>query len=152
MPVKAGDRRGGQGGSMAEPLPYAAVGGAAAIRALATSFYARIDADPEFAELRAIHDADLGPVSESLAGFLSAWLGGPRDWFTERPGRCIMRFHAGFAVSPRLAAQWAEAMLRTMAETPGFDTPLGRQLGETLMRMAFAMVRRSEDAALAASN
>ena len=34
-------------------------------------------------------DADLLPVRVSLTQFLSAWLGGPRDWFVARPGACF---------------------------------------------------------------
>jgi len=120
--------------------PYALLGGAGPVGALAERFYALIDSDPAYAELRAAHGPDLAPIAASLAGFLTAWLGGPRDWFVERPGTCIMRMHRALAFPPALGAQWAAAMLDAIRAEPAFDSDLGRQVGETLRRMALAMV------------
>ena len=45
-----------------------------------------MEADPAYETLRALHAADLSPMRDSLSDFLMAWLGGPRDWFVQRPG------------------------------------------------------------------
>lgn len=127
---------------MAQATPFDRIGGADTVRALAGRFYALVDSDPAYARLRALHGEDLAPIRDSLALFLQAWLGGPRDWFEQRPGTCIMRLHRSMAVTPDAAAQWADAMLRALAEQPGVDPDLARQLGEALTRMAFAMVSR----------
>ncbi|WP_213979162.1 globin [Sphingomonas sp. dw_22] len=132
---------------MSQATPFERIGGAEVVRALAARFYALLDADPDYAELRALHGADLEPIRESLALFLQAWLGGPRDWFEARPGTCIMRLHRAMSVTPVLAGQWSDAMLRSIAADPRIDPALARQLGEALDRMAFAMVPRPEMAA-----
>lgn len=132
---------------MSEATPYERIGGAEVLRAVADRFYALIDSDPDYAELRALHPADLGPVRDSLALFLQAWLGGPREWFEARPGTCIMRLHRAMAVTPALAGQWAQAMARAITADPAIDPDLARQFGTALGRMAFAMVPRPEVAA-----
>lgn len=131
---------------MAEATPYAQIGGAAPVLALARRFYALIDGDPAYAELRAVHGPDLAPIAESLAGFLTAWLGGPRDWFAVHPGTCIMRMHRIRGFTPDLAGQWAAAMRAAIAADPGIDPALAAQIGEALARMAHAMAVAPEDA------
>jgi hemoglobin len=99
------------------------------IGALADRFYALIDADPRYAALRAIHEADLRGVRQSLAGFMTGWLGGPRDWFDARPGRCIVSLHRGVDVTPATAGQWLHAMGRALEEAqidPGVAGPMRR--------------------------
>ncbi len=53
------------------------IGGAARIDALVEAFYDLIETDPAYAELRAMHAADMTPVRASLKGWMSGWLGGP---------------------------------------------------------------------------
>lgn len=124
---------------MSEATPFERIGGAAPVRALAERFYALIDRDPVYAELRAAHGPDLAPIAASLAGFLSAWLGGPRDWFGERPGMCIMRMHRQRDFAPALAMQWSAAMRTALAADPAIDAELAAQIGDALARMAHAM-------------
>lgn len=130
---------------MGEPTPYERIGGAPAVRALATRFYALVDGDPAFAALRAVHGPDLAPIAESLAGFLTGWLGGPRDWFAAHPGICIMRMHRIRGFTPALAGEWAAAMRAALAMDPALDPELARQIGEALTRMAHAMAVAPED-------
>ncbi|MDG2535674.1 globin [Sphingomonas sp. HITSZ_GF] len=124
---------------MSEATPFERIGGAAPVQALAVRFYALLDSDPAYAPLRAVHGPDLAPIAVSLGQFLTAWLGGPRDWFAERPGTCIMRMHRLLGFPPALADQWASAMRAAIAADPALDTDLGRQIGDTLTRMAHAM-------------
>jgi hemoglobin len=124
---------------MTEVSPFERIGGAPAVRALAERFYALLDHDPAFAPLRAVHGPDLAPVAVSLAGFLTAWLGGPRDWFVAHPGICIMRMHRLLGFPPALAEQWAAAMRAALAADPALEPGLGRQIGDALARMAHAM-------------
>ena len=134
----------GQGRWVIEPTPYHRIGGAAAVQALAGRFYALLDRDPAYAALRAAHGPDLAPVALSLGAFLTAWLGGPRDWFAARPGLCIMRMHRMRGFPPELAGQWAAAMRAAIAADPGIDGALGRQIGDALARMAQAMAMAPE--------
>ena len=116
------------------------LGGAANVRALADRFYDLMDGDPAYAALRAMHAADLGPMRESLAGFLTAWLGGPRDWFAGRPGICIMSLHRAMAVTPETASQWLDAMRRALADT-GADAETADLVWNAFLRMARGMIR-----------
>jgi hemoglobin len=45
------------------------------MRAIADRFYTLMDTDPAYAQVRAMHAADLGPVKASLASFLAGWSG-----------------------------------------------------------------------------
>ena len=121
--------------------PYEIVGGGAGVRRVVDRFYDLMAQDPRYAELRAMHAPDLAPMRESLSGFLSAWLGGPRDWFEQRPGACMMSLHARLAITGETADQWADAMRRAIVDE-GVDVELGDRMGEALSRMAGGMVRR----------
>ncbi|KQX26350.1 MULTISPECIES: group II truncated hemoglobin [unclassified Sphingomonas] len=124
---------------------YDRIGGAAVVRSIVDRFYDLMDGDGRFAALRALHGPDLEPMRRSLAGFLAAWLGGPRDWFADNPGKCVMSLHGAIAVSPATARQWADAMRLAIADAAGSrdagDPDLGRQMADALEGMALAMVR-----------
>ena len=124
----------------AAPLtPYQALGGREAFQRFVDRFYDLMDEDPAYAELRAMHAADLAPMRASLAGFLSGWAGGPREWFEQNPGKCMMSAHAGLGVTQKTAQQWSEAMTRAIADCGPEDEALGRLLTERLNMMARAM-------------
>ena len=120
--------------------PIDLIGGVQAVHRLASVFYDLIEEDPAYAELRAMHAADLDPLRESLAGFLAAWLGGPRDWFATHPGICMMSLHRSMPITALSAGQWVSAMERAMAAVD-----LRRDIGEAMLSrfraMADAMAR-----------
>lgn len=111
----------------APPSPYARIGGDPPIRALAGRFYDLLQIDPAYAELRAIHATDLGPVRHGLTRFLIGWLGGSRDWFERGP--CIMSLHRAFRITPTLADQWATAMACAIAGAEDIDPAMAEALG-----------------------
>ena len=121
--------------------PYDLIGGAPVIRRIVDRFYDLMDQDPAYAELRALHAPDLGPMRHSLSGFLNAWAGGPRDWFEENPGKCMMSAHRGLGVSRATADQWVDAMSRAIAECGPEDRALGKAMAERLAMMAASMAR-----------
>lgn len=118
--------------------PFQALGGEGAVGALVERFYDLMENDPAYAELRALHAPDLRPMRESLTGFLTAWMGGPRRWFDERPGACVMSAHAKVAVTPATARQWTDAMARALADT-GVDGEWADQINAAFARMAQGM-------------
>ena len=122
----------------APPSPYARIGGESVVRAIAQRFYDLIERDAAYADLRAIHAADLGPVRHGLTRFLCGWLGGPRDWFDRGP--CIMSLHRAFPVTPALADQWATAMACAIAMEENLDPALGDAMAEALGHMARGMI------------
>lgn len=127
-------------GTAPPATPYEALGGREAIGRIVDRFYTLMDSDPAYAELRAIHAQDLSPMRHSLTGWLSAWAGGPRDWFDENPGKCMMSAHRDLGVSRKLATQWADAMARAIAQTGPADRALAREMALRLDNMAKAMV------------
>lgn len=117
---------------------YDMLGGRPVVRRIVDRFYDLMDADPAYAGLRAMHAADLAPMRDSLTGFLVAWLGGPRDWFEERPGRCMMSAHRGVALAEPTARQWADAMTRAVNDAQA-DPALAAKMAEALVGMALNM-------------
>jgi hemoglobin len=121
--------------------PFYMIGGVPTVRRLVDRFYDLMDSDPDYAALRALHAQDLGPMRESLSSFLTAWLGGPRDWFEQRPGACIMSAHSKIAITPQTADEWVRAMSRALADV-GIDTPARDMIGTAFARMAQGMAMR----------
>ena len=96
--------------------PYDRLGGDGGVRALVTRFYQLMDAEPNFAALRALHGADLSKPRQALYEFLSGWLGGPPLYF-EKPGhRCIMSTHARIKIGPEAVRQWLSCMQQALGE------------------------------------
>lgn len=126
-------------GTMTKPrTAYDLLGGRPVVRRLVDRFYDLMEDDPAYAELRALHAPDLGPMRESLTDFLVAWLGGPRDWFEQRPGRCMMSVHRGVAITQISADQWADAMTRALVESVA-DAALSHKMADALASMALSM-------------
>jgi len=121
--------------------PFYRLGGHETMQAICNRFYDLMDSDPAYGELRAMHAPDLSPMRTSLAGFLAAWAGGPRDWFTDNPGKCMMSAHKSFAITPDVAGQWADAMKRAIADAAPDDAVLAKAMGGVLEEMALSMVR-----------
>jgi hemoglobin len=122
----------------APATPYDQIGGAPAVSAFVERFYDLMDQDPAYAELRALHAPDLAPMRASLTGFLTAWLGGPRDWFEKRPGVCMMSAHAKAPITVQTARQWTHAMARALADT-GVDPALAARIDQAFARLAGGM-------------
>ena len=92
--------------TIAKPAtPYDALGGAAIIARIVDRFYDLMETEPTYRALRAMHAADLGPMRASLTGWLSAWAGGPQDWFAANPGKCMMSYHRSLGVTAKTAGQ-----------------------------------------------
>lgn len=118
--------------------PYDMAGGAEAVREIVDRFYDLMDTEPEFAALRSLHADDLSPMRKSLTGFLTAWLGGPRDWFEQRPGKCLMSAHKGVAITAQTARQWADAMRRAI-EGSSLDADFAHKLAGALADLGLRM-------------
>ena len=121
--------------------PFYRLGGHPTFQAICDRFYDLMDSDPAYAELRAMHAADLAPMRKALPLFLAGWAGGPRDWFEANPGRCMMSVHKSIPIPPAVAEQWADAMQRAIADCGPEDEKLGAEMSELLSRMARSMGR-----------
>ncbi len=125
---------------------YERLGGQDAIMRIVARFYDLMESDPAYTELRAMHAPDLAPMRRSLAGFLTGWSGGPRDWFDENPGKCMVSMHSAFPIAADTAEQWADAMQRAIADAELQDADVAGLLSERLDMMARAMGRMGEQA------
>jgi hemoglobin len=121
--------------------PFDRIGGRDVIARVVDRFYDLMDQDPRFARLRAMHAPDLAPMRRSLASFLTGWAGGPRDWFDENPGKCMMSAHGGLPITRETAAQWVEAMGEAFADCGLADHPVGRLMMERFELMSRGMTR-----------
>ncbi len=126
--------------------PFDRIGGEAGIRQMVNRFYDLMETDPAYAALRDMHEEDLFPMRASLTGFLTAWMGGPRTWFEERQGACIMSIHKQLAIGPETARQWVDAMSRAAQETIN-DPPFVTAMMEALGAMSTGMARSAKSAA-----
>ena len=124
-----------------EKTPYERIGGHEAFQAITDRFYDLMDTDPAYAKLRQMHAPDLAPMRASLAGFLTGWAGGPRDWWQKNPGKCMMSMHSPFVIDKEVAGQWADAMKRAIADVAPADTEIAGALSDVLEKMALGMAK-----------
>jgi hemoglobin len=121
--------------------PYAMLGEAAGVRRLCERFYAIMDEDERAAELRAVHAADLVPMTAKLASFLNAWLGGPRDYFDRPDAPCMMSVHKRFPIGVEERDQWLYCMGRAL-EACGASAEVRAMIEPAFARLADAMRSR----------
>lgn len=127
-------------------LPFERIGGRGPITRMVDRFYDLMESEPDFAELRAMHAPDLAPMRESLADFLIAWMGGPRDWFEKRPGACIMSAHRSMpGMNLAVATQWVLAMQQAAKETIPGDPDFVDSMISAFARMSKAMAVHAGD-------
>jgi hemoglobin len=125
--------------------PYERIGGRPPIQHMVDSFYDLMEAEPRFARLRALHQADLLPMREKLGDFLTAWMGGPRDWFDKNPGACMMSAHAAIpGIDRETAEQWIACMTRAARAIVVQDPDLAASMLDSMATMCRAMARRAE--------
>lgn len=124
---------------------YDRLGGEAGVQALTRRFYDIVENNPAYLALREMHAPDLAQVRGDFAGFLSLWLGGPRDWLTRRGGFCLMSRHAGMGITPETAGQWLAAMRQAMDGLVA-DKALKDKLDSAFSRLAEAMTRNRQAA------
>lgn len=125
-----------------ELTPFERLGGHATLRAITDRFYDLMEQDPAYAALRAMHAADLAPMRAALPSFLTGWCGGPRDWWQDNPGKCMVSLHSPFAIDRETAGQWAGAMRRAIADVAPANAAVAQAMGDVLERMALGMARR----------
>ncbi len=119
--------------------PFYKLGGHETFEAICNRFYDLMETDPSYAELRAMHAEDLAPMRKALPLFLAGWAGGPRDWFEQNQGRCMMSVHKPYTISTAVAGQWAEAMKRAIADVAPEPADMAKAMGGVLEELARGM-------------
>lgn len=123
--------------------PFEAIGGEAAVRRIVDAFYDRMDTDPAYAGIRALHPQDLSGSRDKLHWFLCGWLGGPQH-YVERFGHPRLRArHLPFAIGVSERDQWLGCMTRAL-EVSGVDAALQEHLLRSLFGTADWMRNRAE--------
>ena len=72
---------------------YERLGGREAIARLVEAFYRAMDSRPEAATIRAMHAPDLSHTKAVLVQYLCEWMGGPKDYSSQRGSPKIGRAH-----------------------------------------------------------
>ncbi|WP_315737881.1 MULTISPECIES: group II truncated hemoglobin [unclassified Bradyrhizobium] len=124
-----------------EATPYELVGGEAGVRRLAERFYTIMDQEPGASRIRAMHDADLGPIKQLLFEFLSGWLGGPALYFERAEHRCIMSAHRPYPIGDAERDEWMTCMRRAMFDCD-ITGDMYALLDQAFLRMANAFRSR----------
>lgn len=124
-----------------EATPYELVGGEAGVRRLAERFYTVMDQEPGASRIRAMHDADLGPIKQLLFEFLSGWLGGPALYFERAEHRCIMSAHRPYPIGDAERDEWMTCMRRAMFDCD-ITGDMYALLDQAFLRMANAFRSR----------
>ncbi|MBT1446279.1 group II truncated hemoglobin [Shewanella sp. JM162201] len=89
---------------------YDMIGGDKTIRAIAHSFYARMQQGDDTQKLLAMHPGPIAQSEQKLYEFLSGWLGGPQ-LFQQKYGHPALRArHMPFAIDEEMRDQWLTCM------------------------------------------
>lgn len=123
------------------PTPYAAMGGAAAVQALVTAFYDRMDVDEAYAGIRALHGATLDHARERLYLYLCGWLGGPQTYIERHGDPRLRARHLPFAIGISERDQWLGCMQQALDDA-GIVQPLRSKLLEAFAGTADWMRNR----------
>ena len=89
---------------------YLAAGEKAGLEKLASAFYKIMDTNPIAKKIRDMHRDDLEYMTERLALFLCAWLGGPKDWFTVYNYPALPTLHLEFVINTQEKEAWLMCM------------------------------------------
>jgi hemoglobin len=111
---------------------FEVLGGESGVRALVDAFYDRMDREPAYAGIRALHPADLAGSRDKLFWFLCGWSGGP-EHYVQRFGHPRLRArHLPFVIRSAERDQWLRCMRQAMQ-----DRALDESL-QTRLAAAFA--------------
>ncbi|HYD97623.1 MAG TPA: group II truncated hemoglobin [Noviherbaspirillum sp.] len=118
------------------------LGGENGLRSLVDRFYDLMQLEPEFAQLRAMHPADLDGSRDKLHWFLCGWTGGP-DRYIERFGHPRLRArHMPYAIASRERDDWLRCMALAMQDL-GIDQALQQRLMQSFFQTADWMRNRA---------
>jgi hemoglobin len=120
------------------------------IRELCEQFYEIMNTLPEAAGIRAMHAADLAPMKEKLAEYLTGWMGGPPLYANKYGSVCMTTPHEPYHIGPAERDQWLLCMDKAL-EAIDASEDLVEMLKIPLFRIADA-VRNKEGTSSAATN
>lgn len=95
---------------------YQRLGGQPAVERLVEAFYRVMDARPEAATIRAMHERDLTHTKAVLVKYLTEWMGGPRLYSPERGAPMLRRRHHRFDIDDDARDAWMLCMREALAD------------------------------------
>jgi len=93
-----------------EDASFQAAGQETGIKQLVKDFYLLMDSQPEFTELRRLHQSNLNESEDKLGVFLVGWLGGPRLYREKYGPISIPMVHQHLDISRVTVEQWLACM------------------------------------------
>ena len=108
------------------------LGGHDAVVRLVNAFYRQMDTRPDAVGIRAMHEPDLSSTKAVLVLYLCEWLGGPKDYSSQRGHPRLRMRHAGFAIGVPERDAWLACMQAAM-----IDVDLAPTLQGALMNAFF---------------
>lgn len=120
------------------------------IRDLTDAFYDIMDTLPEAAGIRRMHAANLDPMKDKLAEYLTGWMGGPPVYAQKYGGVCMTEPHEPFHIGPEERDQWLLCMDKAL-EQIGASDELVEMLKIPMYRIADA-IRNREGPGTASTN
>ncbi len=103
------------------------IGAAPGVDRLVDAFYRNMDQRRDAQTIRAMHADDLEPTRKILKLYLREWLGGPKDYSSQRGHPRLRMRHVGFAIGPAERDAWLGCMNAALDEVinePGFRNTL----------------------------
>jgi hemoglobin len=120
------------------------IGGAVAIDRLVESFYGHMDSLPGTKKIRAMHEADLGPLKSVLKRYLSEWTGGPKLYSPEKGHPRLRQRHMGFPIGNAERDAWMACMGLALAEHVK-DEASRAELSENMRKLADWMRNKDDN-------
>jgi hemoglobin len=114
---------------------FEAIGGEEPIVRLVERFYFYMDTLPEAADIRALHEPDLGHTKQVLVKFLMEWLGGPKVYSAERGHPRLRQKHMTFPVGEAARDAWMLCMRHAMEDVVT-DAALRQKLDQAFFKTA----------------
>ncbi len=114
---------------------FTRLGGHEAVVRLVDAFYRAMDALPEAATIRAMHEPDLRATKAVLVTYLSEWMGGPQRYTPERGAPMLRRRHQPFAIDAAARDAWMLCMKQALNEVC-MDESLKAELGAAFYKVA----------------
>src|SRR5450631_4032248 len=123
---------------------YARLGGHDAVVRLVDAFYRAMDARPEAAAIRAMHEPELARTKAVLVKYLTEWMGGDRIYTPEHGAPMLRRRHQRLAIDADASDAWMLCMRDALVEVCA-DIALRIELESAFLKVAEFM-RNTESA------
>jgi len=114
---------------------FARLGGREAVERLVDAFYRAMDARPEAAAVRAMHDADLAHAKGVLVKYLTEWMGGDKLYSPEYGAPMLRRRHQRFPIDDDARDAWMLCMREALNEVC-IDVALRMELDAAFHKVA----------------